>query len=65
MGSPTAPLDLTLSTMKGQSQGHSVLEGLYRVEEPSEAICYCQTQIGNHIWEVQWHIQILPCVARP
>ncbi len=28
MGSPTAPLDLTLSDLEGQTQGHSHLERL-------------------------------------
>ncbi len=33
MGSPTAPLDLTLSDLKlGQSQGHLYFEDLYLVK---------------------------------
>ena len=32
MGSPTAPLDLTLS---GKTQGHSDFKALYLVMEPS------------------------------
>ena len=35
MGSPTTPLDLTLSDLEGQSQGHPDLEGLYLTKEPS------------------------------
>ncbi len=31
----TAPLDLTLSDIEGQSQGHSAFETLYHVNEPS------------------------------
>ncbi len=29
MGSPMAPLDLTLSDLEGQSQGHPDFEGVY------------------------------------
>ncbi len=34
MGCPTAPLDLTLVTLKGQIQGHPDFEALYVVKEP-------------------------------
>ncbi len=40
MGSQTAPLDLTLSDLKGQIQGHPYFEALYLVKEPSWALCY-------------------------
>ena len=35
MGSPMALSHLTLSDLKGQSQGHQDLETLYLVKEPS------------------------------
>ncbi len=35
MGCPTALLDLTLSHLKGQIQGHSNIEVLYLIEESS------------------------------
>ncbi len=35
MESPLVRLPLTLLTLKGQWQGHSDLEGLYLVKEPS------------------------------
>ncbi len=49
MGSPIALSHLTLSDLEGSSQGHQDLEALYIVREPSYALCYYYTLIGNHI----------------
>ena len=46
-------IHLTSATLKGQCQGRSDFEGLYLIEEPSWAMCYCYTPIENHIWGVQ------------
>ncbi len=35
VGSPLVQLHLTLVTFKGQCQGHSDVEGLYLVKDPS------------------------------
>ncbi len=41
MGSPTAPLDLTLSELESQIQGHPDFEALCLVKDLRQAIRYC------------------------
>ena len=39
IGSPTIPLDLTLSDLEGQIQGHSDVEALYLAKRLRDGIC--------------------------